>query len=79
MNAMKAEDIMDVTEAEVAKAMDEAQVQVMIHGHTHRPTYHSVELAEGETGERIVLGDWYEQGSVVRWNADGYSLDTMPR
>jgi len=58
MNSLKAEDIMDVTPSEVAKAMDEAQVQVMIHGHTHRPAYHPVELAHEERGERIVLGDW---------------------
>lgn len=58
MNSLKAEDIMDVTPEEVVKAMDEAQVQVMIHGHTHRPAYHPVELAHEEIGERIVLGDW---------------------
>jgi len=58
MNSLKAEDIMDVTPEEVSKAMDEAQVQVMIHGHTHRPAYHPVELDHEERGERIVLGDW---------------------
>lgn len=61
MNAMKAEDIMDVTSEEVSRVMDEAQVQVMIHGHTHRPTYHSVDLADEEKGQRIVLGDWGEK------------------
>lgn len=58
MNSLKAEDIMDVTPEEVAKAMDLAQVRVMVHGHTHRPGYYPVELDHEERGERIVLGDW---------------------
>jgi UDP-2,3-diacylglucosamine hydrolase len=37
-------------------------VKRMIHGHTHRPAVH--ELADG--ARRCVLGDWYEQGSVLR-------------
>ncbi|RBE92122.1 UDP-2,3-diacylglucosamine diphosphatase, partial [Xanthomonas oryzae pv. oryzae] len=29
----------------------------------------------GNTCTRIVLGDWYEQGSVLRLDADGVSLE----
>ena len=36
-----------------------------IHGHTHRPAVH-VHEGSGRHRERIVLGDWYEQGSVLR-------------
>ncbi len=42
----------------------------LIHGHTHRPAVHSLEL-DGEAAERIVLGDWYEQGSVLRVDERG--------
>jgi UDP-2,3-diacylglucosamine pyrophosphatase LpxH len=28
---------------------------------------------------RIVLGDWYEQGSVVRWDENGPRLEQLPR
>ena len=34
------------------------------HGHTHRPAIHRFEIAQHEAATRIVLGDWYEQGSV---------------
>ena len=40
-------------------------VQRMIHGHTHRPNIHSLE-ANGKPATRIVLGDWYDQGSVLK-------------
>jgi hypothetical protein len=28
---------------------------------------------------RIVLGDWYTQGSVLRWDASGPELRSLPR
>ena len=34
----------------------------LIHGHTHRPAHHRLDL-DGRPAERIVLGDWYEQES----------------
>lgn len=56
-NAAKAEDIMDVTPAEVVKLMDAYGVTTMIHGHTHRPDVHDVTVA-GSPARRYVLGDW---------------------
>ncbi|MGM0691993.1 MAG: UDP-2,3-diacylglucosamine diphosphatase [Pseudomonadota bacterium] len=53
----KAEDIMDVTPAEVAKAMAEHGVTTLIHGHTHRPAVHDLEV-DGRPARRYVLGDW---------------------
>ena len=44
----------------------------MIHGHTHRPAIH---VAGDAT--RIVLGDWYEQGSVLRVDAGGAALEAL--
>ena len=44
----------------------------MIHGHTHRPAIH----VEGDA-TRIVLGDWYEQGSVLRVDAGGATLGAL--
>lgn len=58
-------EIMDVTPAAVAEIMAAHGAKRLIHGHTHRPARHHVELPDG-AGERIVLGDWYEQGSVLR-------------
>jgi UDP-2,3-diacylglucosamine hydrolase len=39
---------------------------------------HEVDLGD-RVASRIVLGDWYEQGSVVRWDENGPRLETMPR
>ncbi|MEO5830883.1 MAG: UDP-2,3-diacylglucosamine diphosphatase [Rhodanobacter sp.] len=64
------ESIMDVNAGAVAEAMRAAGVARLIHGHTHRPAVHSLEL-DGEAAERIVLGDWYEHGSVLRVNDRG--------
>ena len=59
------ETIMDVNEEAVASAMRQAGVTRLIHGHTHRPAIHRFDL-DGQPAERIVLGDWYEQGSVLK-------------
>jgi UDP-2,3-diacylglucosamine hydrolase len=53
----KAEDIMDVTPAEVVRVMEAGGVNRLIHGHTHRPARHSISVS-GKPSERIVLGDW---------------------
>lgn len=57
--------IMDVNPRAVETALREARVTRMIHGHTHRPAVHDFTL-DGKPAQRIVLGDWYEQGSVLR-------------
>ncbi len=75
-NSMKAEAIMDVNADTVASTMREHGVTRMIHGHTHRPAVHELEL-DGRPARRIVLGDWYDQGSVLRVGANSMepSLD----
>ena len=62
----KREEIMDVNQAAVESAMREHGVKLLIHGHTHRPATHRLDL-DNQTAERIVLGDWYEQSSVLTW------------
>lgn len=37
----------------------------MIHGHTHRPAIHAIEV-DGKTVHRGVLGAWHEQGSMFK-------------
>ena len=71
------EDIMDVNADAVAQAFRTHAVPRMIHGHTHRPHIHRIEV-DGKPCERIVLGDWYEQGSVLRVDAHGVELATLP-
>jgi UDP-2,3-diacylglucosamine hydrolase len=67
------ETIMDVNAEAVANAMRQAGVTRLIHGHTHRPAVHRFQL-DGQTAERIVLGDWYEHGSVLKVDASGATL-----
>lgn len=55
--AQKNAEIMDVTPAEVERKMLEFGVDLLIHGHTHRPAHHQLMLG-GKSAERIVLGDW---------------------
>ena len=70
--------IMDVNETEVVRTFRRYGVECMIHGHTHRPAIHEVDV-DGRTATRIVLGDWYEQGSVLRWDETGYRLLSLQR
>ena len=63
------ETITDVAPAAVAAAFDAHGVDTIIHGHTHRPAIHR---DDGRT--RIVLGDWYAQGSVLRVERDRVDL-----
>ena len=69
-------EIMDVNQGEVLDAFKRHDVLKMIHGHTHRPATHHLEL-EGQTAQRIVLGDWYDQGSVLRVTPDSYELSPL--
>ena len=72
------DEIVDVNQGAVEALLREQGVETMLHGHTHRPAVHEFDL-DGRAAKRIVLGDWYEQGSVVRWDADGPRLEIMPR
>jgi UDP-2,3-diacylglucosamine hydrolase len=67
------ESIMDVNAEAVAGAMRQAGVSRLIHGHTHRPASHAFTL-DAQPAERIVLGDWYEHGSVLKVDATGSEL-----
>lgn len=60
----KSEAIMDANLEAVQRALRQHACQQMIHGHTHRPAVHD-EQSTLVGGRRIVLGDWYEQGSVL--------------
>jgi UDP-2,3-diacylglucosamine hydrolase len=62
--------IMDVNAAEVVAVFERHGVSRMIHGHTHRPAAHKLDI-KGQPAQRIVLGDWYTQGSVLRVQAGG--------
>ncbi|WBG62740.1 UDP-2,3-diacylglucosamine diphosphatase [Pseudomonas citronellolis] len=79
---MKASEIVDVTPDEVLKVMRQHGVRTLIHGHTHRPAVHELQL-DGQPARRIVLGDWDRQGWALQADANGlhqapFSLEVEP-
>ena len=74
----KSESIRDVNTDTVIRYMHEHGVRHLIHGHTHRPGIHEFEIA-GKPARRMVLGDWYRQGSVLECTPHGCRLrDILP-
>src|SRR5262249_15018020 len=69
-SASKPEAIMDVNAGAVAAAFRAHRVNRMIHGHTHRPARHELEV-DGRPCERIVLSDWYGRGSYLEVDEQG--------
>lgn len=61
----KAQYITDVNNDEVMRTMAEQDVDLLIHGHTHRPDIH-----HHEQKTRIVLGDWEDYGWCLHWYPD---------
>ena len=70
---MKANDIVDVTPEEIPRIMREFGVKTLIHGHTHRPAIHKLQIGE-DTAQRIVLGDWDRQGWALQVDEQGFQL-----
>jgi len=66
----KQADIMDVNPGAVEQAFSDWAAERMIHGHTHRPARHELRVA-GRRVERWVLGDWFDQGSMLRIDHEG--------
>jgi UDP-2,3-diacylglucosamine hydrolase len=71
-NQGKKEEIMDVTPEEVSRILHEHQVLKMIHGHTHRPAIHDLQLPDGQSAQRIVLGDWDKNRWFLKATEDGH-------
>ena len=62
--AAKPAEIMDVNAEAVRRAFRELGVNRIIHGHTHRPARHEIEV-DGARCERWVLPDWYGRGGYL--------------
>jgi len=56
--------IMDVNEGEVRNVFKKYEVDTIIHGHTHRPMRHKLEL-KGKICWRYVLGDWSRTSAII--------------
>ena len=72
----KSLEIMDINQVTTKRILRKYGVKRLIHGHTHRPKIHEMNL-DGETAYRFVLSQWEEQGSVLCWNSKGYRIETF--
>ena len=70
--------ITDVNAESVAAALRAAGTSLLLHGHTHRPGIQSLSV-DGRECARIVLGDWHNEGSLLRWDSSGPELLSLPR
>lgn len=70
-------EIMDVNQSAVEQCLSQHQVTQLIHGHTHRPHIHHFTIDDIPM-TRMVLGDWYEDGSVLECTASGCQLQNLP-
>ncbi|MGX9462920.1 UDP-2,3-diacylglucosamine diphosphatase [Shewanella sp. A14] len=73
-NQQKRYEVMDVEDSSVTALLANTGCQRMIHGHTHRPAIHQLTPQT----QRVVVGDWYTQGSVLNVNENGCKLVTLP-
>ena len=69
----KNEFIMDVNEEEVKKCFRDSGAEIIIHGHTHRPMVHEVEI-DKRKHKRVVLGDWGSKSHVIILNEKNFEL-----
>ncbi len=72
----KLPEIIDVSQNTVVETMNQFGVKTLIHGHTHRQAIHEIEL-NGTSAHRIVLGDWYEQDSLLVHDERGFRFERV--
>ena len=80
--AEKSATIMDVNQDAVLELLQQQGVAQLIHGHTHRPDTHHIELTN-ESGERtdavrLVLGDWDRKGWYASLQEGVLDLHNFP-
>ena len=70
--AQKNMEIMDVNPEAVRETIAQHDVEILIHGHTHRPAIHRIECRE--VAYRVVLGDWTPKPSWIQLTEEGLIL-----
>jgi len=68
------EEIMDVTPGAVIEAFRRHALSCLIHGHTHRPATHALEV-DGRRCERWVLPDWDRRGGYIVAEGDRLRME----
>ena len=70
---LNASEIMDVNSDAVSETMKKYQADYLIHGHTHRPAIHRLQVRD-KTCYRIVLGDWISNPSALICTPEKWTL-----
>lgn len=70
----KEDDIMDVNNHAVEEIIKQYQVDILIHGHTHRPNIHELEI-NNKNVKRLVLGDWYKSAYLLKYENEKIIID----
>ncbi len=65
--------IMDADADEIQRLVAKHAVQVVIHGHTHRPAIHAISVEE-RPALRLVLGAWHHSASWLKVDEQGFTL-----
>jgi UDP-2,3-diacylglucosamine hydrolase len=71
--SQKSTQITDVNRGAVVQAMQNAQVELLIHGHTHRPNCHELDIGSSKC-VRMVLGDWDTSLWYIKCDTSGCKL-----
>jgi len=66
-NPRKQPDIMDVVPAALMRDLKQHQINIMVHGHTHRPGLTSHE-DDGQVYQHYVLSDWDAAPTILCYN-----------
>jgi len=70
-------EIMDANPLAISAAMRQYGVNILIHGHTHRPSVNELEV-DGKPARRFVLAEWNTGGQVLRWQAESrWNIETF--
>jgi UDP-2,3-diacylglucosamine hydrolase len=73
---VKPAEIMDANDGAVRDALREHKVDLLIHGHTHRPAHHSLDVV-GKACDRWVLPEWYGRGGYLVSDSSGLRLESL--
>lgn len=80
--AGKSMEIMDVNQSAAMELIQGSGQTRIVHGHTHRPAVHQIQLSEPVAGEkdatRLVLGDWDKKGWFAEIHQGEMSLHHFP-
>ena len=72
----KSPEIIDVSQNSVVEVISKGNVKTLIHGHTHRQGIHKLTI-NGSSAKRIVLGDWYEQDSILIYDKKDFRFERV--